>query len=293
MVEMSVNLVHLEELMLIALLGSLVLSGPGHPQGRTNCCGGDMTPFLTDPSFLAAHLTPKEYTYKGKDGSSITIKDANGKDAGAFYVAPAPGNKTAIIMVHEFWGLNEFIKQEAQKVHDATGYAVLAVDLYEGKVGKTAQEARQYMSSVDKTRATAIVSGAVKDLKRGDLGVRFGKIGTVGFCFGGGWSHETAIQGGKNVQACVVYYGMPDLQPSELAKLKAPVLMIHATKDQWINDKVVSDFQSAMKSSGKSLEVLHYDANHAFANPSNPIYDKKSADDAFEHVIAFYKKNLG
>ena len=264
--------------MLIALLGTLVLSGNGHTQGRTNCCGGDMTPFLSDPSFLAAHLTPKEYRYHGKDGSSITIKDSNGKSAGAFYVPPTSGVKTAIVMVHEFWGLNEFIKQEAQRVHDATGYAVLAVDLYEGKVGKTAQEARQYMSSVDKPRATAIVSGAVKDLKRGDLG---------------GWSHETAIQGGKNVQACVVYYGMPDLQPTELAKLKAPVLMIHATKDQWINEKVVSDFQTAMKAAGKLLEVLHYDANHAFANPSNPIYDKKSADDAFEHVIAFYKKNLG
>jgi len=277
--------------MLLALIGTLMFSAKH--QGPASCCGGDMTPFMADPSFLVAHLTPKEFRYSGKEGSATTIKDANGKDAGAFYVPPTSGVKVAVVMIHEFWGLNDFIKQEAQKIHDTTGYAVLAVDLYEGKIGKTATEARDYMAAVDKTRATAIVSGAVMDLKRGDLGVKFSKIGTVGYCFGGGWSHETAIQGGKNVQACVVYYGMPDIQPAALAQLKAPVLMVHAMKDQWINDKVVSDFQTAMKSSGKSLEVLHYDANHAFANPSNPVYDKKNADDAYKHVIAFFKKNLG
>jgi carboxymethylenebutenolidase len=170
---------------------------------------------------------------------------------------------------------------------------VLAVDLYEGKIGKTAQEASTLMANVDKGRCTAIVAGAVADLKKGDLGLKFARIGTVGYCFGGGWSHETAIQGGKNVQACVMYYGMPDVAPTALAKLKAPVLMIHATQDQWINQKVVDGFQEAMDKAGKSLRVLHYDAAHAFANPSNPKYDKPAADAAYAEVLAFYKKNLG
>jgi len=277
--------------MLLALIGTFVFSNG--ISGPKSCCGGDMMPFMSDPAFLSMHQPPLPFHYTGKDGSSITIKDANGKEAGAFYVPPSPGVKVAIVMIHEFWGLNDFIKQEANKVHNSTGYAVLALDLYEGKVGKTVDEARQLMASVDKVRATAIVSGAVNDLKRGDLGVKFAKIGTVGYCFGGGWSHETAIQGGKNVQACVVYYGMPDTEKDALAKLKAPVLMIHATKDQWINEKVVDEFQTKMKEAGKSLQVLHYDANHAFANPSNPVYDKKDADDAYGHVIAFYKKQLG
>ena len=276
-------------MMLLPIIGLLLMSNTG----AKSCCGGDMTAFTADPGFLAAHLPPKEFHFKARAGVSTTIKDANGKDATAFYVPPAAGSKVAIVMIHEFWGLNDFIKQEAERLHDSTGYAVLAVDLYEGKIGKTAQEASSLMANVDKARCTAIVSGAVLDLKKGDLGVKFNKIGSVGYCFGGGWSDETAIQGGKNVQACVMYYGMPDIAPDALAKLKAPTLMIHATQDQWINQKVVDDFQDAMGKAGKPLKVLHYDAVHAFANPSNPKYNKEAADAAYAEVLAFYKKNLG
>ena len=222
-----------------------------------------------------------------------TFKDSNGKDVAGFYVPPKQGTRVGIVMVHEFWGLNDQIKQEAEKVHNATGYGVLAVDMYEGKASSDPQEARKLMSGIDKARCTAIVAGAVTDLKKGDLGFRFRKIGTIGFCFGGGWSHEAAIQGGANVQACVMYYGMPDTDPAALAKLKAPVLMIHAKKDGFINQDVVDRFQAAMEKAGKSLTVLHYDAGHGFANPNNPGYDKQSADDAFQHVLEFYKKNLG
>ena len=274
--------------MLLPIISLILMS-----DGPKSCCGGDMAKFTSDPNFVAAHYTPKEFHFQPLEGTDITIKDANGKPANAFYVKPKEGSKVAIVMIHEFWGLNDFIKKEAEKLHESTGYAVLAVDLYEGKLGKTAEQASTLMANVDKARCKAIVAGAVIDLKRGDLGSAFAKIGTVGYCFGGGWSHETAIQGGANVQACAMYYGMPDDAPEALAKLKAPVLMIHATQDQWINEKVVDEFQVAMDKAGKSLKVLHYNAAHAFANPSNPRYDKTSADDAYTHLLAFYKKNLG
>lgn len=222
----------------------------------------------------------------------VHFKDANGKIADAFWVKPKNGSRVDIVLVHEFWGLNDYIKRLAEQLNDETNYGVLAVDLYEGKVATDAKVAGEYMQAVDSGRATAIVRGAVTGLKKGTFGSKAAKIGTLGFCFGGGWSFNTAVQGGANVQACVMFYGMPDTSAEAMAKLKAPVLMIHAKKDQWINDEVVSKFQAAMKAAGHSLEVVHYDAYHAFANPSNPHYDKADGDDAMRRTLAFFKAHL-
>ena len=117
-----------------------------------------MAQFASDPAFVAAHATPLAIHFKPIEGKQISIPDANGKPAGAFYVAPAKGSKVAIIMIHEFWGLNDHIKKEAEHMHAETGYAVLAVDLYEGKVATDAKVASGYMAAVDQARATAIVT---------------------------------------------------------------------------------------------------------------------------------------
>src|ERR1017187_3080080 len=106
--------------MLLPTIGLLLLS----TRRPACCCGGDMTQFASDPAFLALHLPPKAFKFKARSGYATTFKDANGKDASGFYVQPNPGSKVALVMIHEFWGLNGYIKQEAEKIHDSTGYGV-------------------------------------------------------------------------------------------------------------------------------------------------------------------------
>ncbi len=260
-------------------------------QKQASCCTG-MSQFASDPAFLAAHLSPLPLNYKPTEGHAVTWKASDGKPTTGFYVAPNKGNKVGIVLVHEWWGLNDYMKREAERLHDKTGYAVLAVDLYDGKTTTDPKQAGAMMQGLNADRATAIVKSAVPAIRGGAFGSKSSRIGTVGFCMGGGWSMQTAIQGGKNVNACVMFYGMPDTKPEALAKLKAPVLFIWGTKDGWINAKVAQDFKDAMNTAGKHLEEVSYNADHAFANPSNPNYDKSAAEDAWKHTLAFYKAKL-
>ncbi|RYG22306.1 dienelactone hydrolase family protein, partial [bacterium] len=218
---------------------------------------------------------------------SVTFPAKDGTSARGFYV---PGKKAAIVMCHEYWGLNDYIRREAERLNAATGYGVLAVDLYDGKVAKDPQTAAQYMKEADPKRDLAIVQGAVGALRVGALGTKYPKLGTIGWCFGGGWSLNTAAAGGSTVKAAVAYYGMP---PEDVTPIKAPVLFVWATKDGWINEKVVSEFKAKMKAQKKPLTVLSYDADHAFANPSNPRYDATDAKNAWTKSVAFLKKGLG
>ena len=251
-----------------------------------------MSPLANDPAFVAAHPNPLPLRFVAVEGKDVHFGVRSGAPANGFYVPPAKGSHAAVILVHEYWGLNDYIRRESERLHDATGYAILAIDLYDGKVATDSATAAKYMQGVDQDRCLAIAGAAVADLKSGTFGFKAKTIGTVGYCFGGGWSERTAIVGGKRVQACVVYYGMPDMRAASLERLKAPVLMFQGKQDQWINDKVVSDFESAMKAAGKSLEVHSYDAPHAFANPSNPRYNKEAAEDAKRRELAFFRAHL-
>ena len=272
--------------MIMALILTLASDTPA------SCCDG-MKDFLSDPAFIRTHLPPRPINFIAQSGKNVTFPDANGRPAHAFYVPPRKGAKAAVVMVHEWWGLNDHIRKEAERLHNDTGYAVLAVDLFDGKVATTPEDAGKLMAGVNVPNATAIVRGAVVDLKNGKFGFKAPKIGTIGYCFGGGWSLNTAIEGGKNVNACVMYYGMPDNRPARIAMLKAPVLFIYGTQDKWITPAVAETFHQAMEKAGKSDTVRPYNADHAFANPSNPKYDKVSGEKARHETLAFYKKHLG
>jgi carboxymethylenebutenolidase len=253
-----------------------------------------MASFLSDPSFLAAHEAPLEFRFQSSVGHEVTFTTPAGASVGGgYYVPQRVGVKVGLVMVHEWWGLNDYIKREAVRLHEATGYAVLAVDLYDGHVASTPDEAGKLMAAVDQHAASYTVTSAVRALKRGTFGPAVAKVGSIGWCFGGGWSLQTAIQGGPDVKACVMYYGYPDLTPGDLSKLHGPVLMMEALKDKWITPQVVAKFKTAMKSAGKSLTVRTYSADHAFANPSNPHYDRKDAVDAMAATLQFYRRTLG
>ena len=154
-----------------------------------------MAQFASDPAFAASHEAPAAFSFKAKEGKTVVFALGNGSTGSGFFVPPSTGSSSAIVMIHEWWGLNDYIKQEAEKLHDELGCAVLAVDMYQGKVTSDPNEASRLMSGVPESYGRTVVRGAVAALTDGALDSAK-KVGTIGWCFGGGWSDRAAIEGG-------------------------------------------------------------------------------------------------
>jgi carboxymethylenebutenolidase len=260
-------------------------------QAGKSCCAPTSTAefamLATDEKFRSAHLEPLPFTFVSENGKEITFKTADGVDGKGFEIKAAKETNATIFMIHEWWGLNDYIKQEAEKLQAELGNVnVIALDLYDGKVATTQQEAGKYMGEAKEERIRAIIKGALEY-----VGSK-AKVGTIGWCFGGGWSLQTALMAGKQTSACVMYYGMPETDVEKLKTINGPVLGIFAKKDGWINPDKVKEFEANMKKASKKLTVKMFDADHAFANPSNPKFDKEAAADAHKSALAFLKKNL-
>ena len=240
----------------------------------------------SNEDFVRAHDVPLPYHAMDLAGSMISFPCAGGASGSAYLVTSDKHPNKVILMFHEFWGLNDYIKTEADNLSKELGVTVCAIDLYDGKIGTTREEASKLMQSLPQERGNALIDGAV---------TYFGKdvhFGTIGWCMGGGWSQQAALRGGKQVDACVIYYGMPETNPDKLKELHPHVLGIFGDKDKWITPKVVSDYKAAMKKAGKRLSLHTYDADHGFANPSNPNHDKTSTDDAHIFVVGFLKREM-
>jgi carboxymethylenebutenolidase len=183
--------------------------------------------------------------------------------------------------------LNDYIKQESEKIYNSLGNVnVIAIDLYDQKVAIVKDSAAKYMQSVQTVRAENIINGVFSHIGKK------ANIATIGWCFGGGWSMQTSLLGGKRSKACVMYYGMPEEKIEKIKTLRSPVLFVWPKQDQWINKDMVTRFENNMKTADKKLTVEAYEADHAFANPSNPKYSKTFADDAFNKAMEFIKINL-
>lgn len=240
-----------------------------------------------DKKFVASHLEPLPFTLIAPIGKEITFKTPDGKEGYGYEIKAEKPTNNYLFVFQEWWGLNDYIKQESEKYYKTLGNVnVIAIDLYDKKVATTRDSASKYMQSVKKERAEAIIKGAL------DHAGEKTNIATVGWCFGGGWSLQASMLAGKSARACVMYYGMPEEDQKKLADLFAPVLMVWPKQDQWINKDVVTKFEATMQRAKKDLTVKSYDADHAFANPSNPKYNKEFADDAFKNSIYFIKKHL-
>ncbi|MCW5936801.1 MAG: dienelactone hydrolase family protein [Fimbriimonadaceae bacterium] len=274
----------MSRLLAISLTSAFFLGTGCQPQQNQG-----MEQFANDKDFHAAH-TLRETPSGPHKGEMVEIAVPGGEKSVAYWVTPGEDPDKAIVMVHEWWGLNDYIKESADAFADE-GYAVLAVDLYEGRVAKNRDDAGKYMGEVKEDRATAVVRAALDALTDGKL-AKDASIGTIGFCFGGGWSHRAAILGGDRVDACVIYYGAPVMDQGELAKLKAPVLFVWPNKDKWINAEMKDGFVAAMRQAGKELTVAEYTADHAFANPSSDSHDDEAAKDARAKTLAFFKEHL-
>jgi carboxymethylenebutenolidase len=168
------------------------------------------------------------------------------------------------------------------------GYMALAIDLYDGRRTDDPEEARGFLEQLDPAKATDTVMSWLGALKNRPEAT--GKVGTVGWCFGGGWSLNASIA--FPVDATVVYYGKVDRPARQLARLQGPVLGHFAERDPWINKEMVSAFEQAMDEAGKPYTVHWYDADHGFANPTTGQYDRKDASLAWSRTLEFYRDHL-
>jgi len=243
---------------------------------------------LAGASLAAALADPRLARAAAAGLAEVTLTTAGGKSVKAALALPARTPAPAILLVHEWWGLNDQIKTVAAELA-REGYVALAVDLYDGRVATDAKAARAYMNAVDGAEATDTLASWIAWL-RAHPKVK-GGIGTVGWCFGGGWSLNASLA--APVEATVIYYGRVTPPAARLAALKGPVLGHFATRDGWINQKMVSGFEAEMKKAGKALEAHWYEADHAFANPTGARYDKADAQLAWQRTLAFFKANLG
>jgi carboxymethylenebutenolidase len=217
----------------------------------------------------------------------VETKLADGRTVKAALAIPQDQAKGSILLIHEWWGLNNQIKSVASEFANQ-GYTALAVDLYDGTVASTADSARGLMNAVDAKAATATLEMWVQWLRENS--VSGAKVATMGWCFGGGWSLNASLA--APIDATVVYYGRVNKTAAELSALKGPVLGHFATQDQWINKEMVAGFESAMDAAGKTYTNYWYDAQHAFANPTSARYDAADAALAWQRTIEFLTLQL-
>jgi len=257
-------------------------------QERKSCCSTEQFAELTsDKSFRNAHLEPTSLNFTPTIGKWITLKTADGTDAKIFEVPSNKPTNNVIFMIHEWWGLNEYIQREAEQLQQSLpNVTVIALDLYDGKIATDRETAGKYMSSVSKQRCETIIRAAIVH-----VGSK-AKIGTIGWCFGGGWSLQATLLAGRQAVAGVLYYGMPETDTAKLKTLHADILGVFGNQDKWITPEVVATFEKNMKQVGKKLTVKTYNADHAFANPSNPQFDKTATEDARAVALEFFKSHL-
>lgn len=225
--------------------------------------------------------TSKEVSYKS---GSETVK-------GILYTPEGKGPFPGVIVIHEWWGLNDWVKEQASKLA-GEGYAALAIDLYRGKVATTPEEAHEIMRGVPEDRAKRDLGAAFKYLQsRKD--VKKNKIGAIGWCMGGGYSLDLALME-PELAADVINYGHLATDADELKKINAPILGLFGAQDRGIPPADVKQFAETLDKMGKKIEIKIYpDAGHAFQNPNNKEgYRAEDAADAWNKITAFFAARL-
>jgi carboxymethylenebutenolidase len=211
-----------------------------------------------------------------------------GKPQGGTAVSPVP--LPGIIAIPEWWGLNDNIKAMARRLA-GEGYTVLAVDLFNGKVADKPEEAKKLVGEVmaNPGAAMAVLKAADEYLTRQGAP----KVGVVGWCFGGAWALQAALELPQGIDAAVVYYGQPEKDRGRLERLRAPLLGLFGADDPSIPPAAVREMEATLKQLGKSVEIHIYEgAGHAFANASGTGYRPAAADDAWKRTVAFFRQHL-
>ena len=221
------------------------------------------------------------------------------QDAQGYLVYPVSSNDTvskklpAVVMIHEWWGLNENIKNMANLLAKQ-GFVVLAADLYKGEVANNPERAMELVQIARNNQNISInnLQSAVKYLSLLP-NVDSSKIASLGWCFGGGQSLQLALNSQEHpLAATILYYGTPLVTDKALlSKIKWPVLGIFGDKDQAIPVEEIKQFGNSLNQSGITNNIHIYEGlGHAFANPSGDNYAPKETEDAWQKTLSFLKK---
>lgn len=241
----------------------------------------------SDETFSMAHDEPDKFYLQDRLGENIIFATPDDIEGTVYFIEAEGDSKQYLFVIHEWWGLNDHIRQEAEKLYrDLDNVNVMALDLYDGSVAESREMAGKLMQAVDEERAKNIIKGALN--YAGDDA----DIATIGWCFGGGWSLQATILADEQAAGCVMYYGMPVKSMNEIREIDADVLGIFASQDEWITPEVVDTFEKKMQQANRDINIKMYDAAHAFANPSNPQYDEQAAENAYELTLNFLKSHL-
>jgi len=227
------------------------------------------------------------------DGKPVSYKSGDETVQATLYTPPGKGPFPALIVIHEWWGLNGWVKDQASKLADE-GYESLAIDLYRGKVATTPDMAHELMRGVPDDRANRDLKAAFQFLQS-QPNVKKDRIGAIGWCMGGGYALDVALDE-PTLAADVINYGHLVTDSAEIKKINAPILGLFGGLDQGITPDDVHKFEAAMKQQGKKVEIKIYDdAGHAFENPDNkntPGYRPADAADAWQRTITFLAEYL-
>jgi carboxymethylenebutenolidase len=217
---------------------------------------------------------------------------SNGHEGEGYLAKPASGKGPGVVVIQEWWGLNDNIKGIANRLA-AEGFVALAPDLYHGNVAKEPDEAGKLMMSMKMDEAAKDMAGAVDylvglDAATGD------KVGSVGYCMGGGLSLYLATLK-PQVGACVIYYGVIPGAPPDLSKVQGAVLGHYAEHDDWASPASARDLEMKLKSLGKQVEFHTYaGTGHGFFNDTRPeVYNAQASKLSWERTLAFYRQHLG
>ncbi len=197
----------------------------------------------------------------------------------------------AVIMIHEWWGLNDNIRAMADRLA-AEGYIVLAVDLFGGQVATTPDAARQLM-----LRAVESPDSVTSNIQQAYAFVSdtagAPRVASLGWCFGGGWSLNTAMLYPEDLDAAVIYYGQVTDDEARLGPVEVPILGLFGSEDRGIKLQSVQQFEAALERLNKDYEIHVYEgAGHAFANPSGRNFNAEYAEDAWNRTLDFLRNRL-
>lgn len=262
----------------------------------------DAAPMATDDARMAAGhahdspvATPAATTPPVRETTleKIAYAEVGGQKVLGYLSRPqgATGPLPGLIVIHEWWGLNDNVRDEARRLA-AEGYVTLAVDLYGGRTATEVKAAMQLSQELTRNPGPAEdnLRQAYRYLAET---VAAPRIGTLGWCLGGRWSLRTALLLPREVDATVIYYGSVNVPEAELATLQMPLLGLFGSKDPVIPLQTVRDFEATLRRLGKDADVQVYEgAGHAFANPSGTTYQAEAAEDSWRRTTAFLRDRL-
>jgi carboxymethylenebutenolidase len=207
------------------------------------------------------------------------------------YLSEAPGGKArgAVLLIHEWWGLNEHIRDVANRLA-REGFTVFAVDLYRGKVAKDAATAQQYLGAMDWKQAGEDLQRAADALRQRGPGT---KVGVTGFCMGGAVSLFAAARD-PEIAACVPFYGIPGDDKVDVTRIRGAVQGHFARQDDWCSPERVDALEKKLQGANVRAEIHRYEARHAFFNDTRPdVYSKPDAELAWRRTVDFLHAKLG